>query len=397
MTASPCPSEAALDRAHAVGADPVVVEHVARCEACRTFWDEMTSVVELARELPVDVPSASHRESIRTAVLAGAAVRPEPRARRVAWKVPAFAIAVAAAVTLVAVREPRPTPPAASAPVTGIHAHRGVVHAHAGAQYALTTSSPDEIVRLREGTIDVDVDPLQPGERFRVIVGTDEVEVRGTSFEVVAVADRIRSVHAVHGRVEVRHAGTRVAVLTAGQGWTANRVVVEVPPPSSAPATLPPPAVVRRPERWAPPAQQANVEELAPVSVPGPRDPQEAAFVTGWDAMRRSEYQRAAAAFARTVALEPHGSLAEDGAFWYAVALARVPRLADATAAFHGFLAEFPTSTRAGEAAAMLGWLLVASAPQEARQLFEAALHDPSASVQHSARQGLDALVARSR
>ncbi len=403
MSDSPCPSEAALDRAHSLAVDSVIVAHVALCEACRTVWDEMTSAAELARELPVDVPSAAHREAIRTAVLAGGAVRPETRDRRASWRVPALAIAAAAAVGLFVVTAPRSTAPVADAPVAELHTHRGVVHAHAGAHYAMTTPSPDEIVRLRDGTIDVDIDPLFPGERFRVIIGTDEVEVRGTSFEVVAEADRLRSVHVVHGRVEVRHAGIRVAVLTAGQGWTAATVTAEVTPPPIAPAQ---PAVVRQPRRPVPaakptqPAQPAIVAELspAPPAPPAtPRDPQEPAFVTGWDAMRRNDYRRAAAAFARTVALDPQGSLAEDGAFWYAVALAHLPPFADATAAFHAFLAKFPASTRAGEASAMLGWILVATDTEEARHLFEAALHDPSASVQNSARKGLDALAARSR
>jgi hypothetical protein len=57
-----------------------------------------------------------------------------------------------------------------------------------------------------------------------------------------------------------------------------------------------------------------------------------------------------------------------DAAFWTAVALARGGRSADAIAAFRNMLGGYPNSPRAGEASAMLGWLLV-----DAHQLDEAA------------------------
>ncbi len=398
-----CPSELELDRAHSAKADPSLLDHLEACDACRALWDEMTSAIELARLMPVDVPSASHREAVRTAVLAGGAVRREP-ASRGTWKIPALGILAAAAVALLVATRPSPATPDARAVVPEFHVHRGVVHAHGDAHYALTTASPDEIVRLRDGTLDIDVDPLRPGERFRVVVGVDEIEVRGTAFEVVADDDRLRSVRVVHGRVELRHAGTQVAVLTAGHEWSAAASSANVPPQPIAPVQPPPPPVlpppqpvVRPPRRAVTPARPAIVAELAPRTASAPRDPQELAFITGWDAMRRSEFRQAAAAFARTVALDPAGSLAEDGAFWYAVALARVPRVGEAISGFRTFLEEFPTGTRAGEARAMLGWLLVPTDTMEARHLFESAHHDSSTSVQASARKGLDALNAPSR
>ena len=318
----------------------------------------------------------------------------EPHRRPIAgrrWLVPALVIAAAAGL-LVVLRAPSTDHPDA-APVAAIR--RGTVHAHAGASYTRASELPDEIVRLRSGTIDVDVDPLASGERFRVIVGTDEVEVHGTSFEVVAEADRLIAVSVLHGRVEVRHQG-EVAILTAGRSWhVAAAASVETPAPTVAVAPpAPAPVVPKRPRRSVstgvspPPASE-------PPAVEAPRvpDAQDTEFNAGWTAMRRGEFHQAATSFARAITLDPTASIAEDAGFWYAVALARDQRPVQAIEAFRGFLSAFPKSTRAGEASAMLGHLLLDRGERdEARRRFEAAIGDASAAVQRSARDGLAAL-----
>jgi hypothetical protein len=56
-------------------------------------------------------------------------------------------------------------------------------------------------------------------------------------------------------------------------------------------------------------------------------------------------------------------------------------------------LDDYPTSGRRGEAAAMLGWLLIdAGRTYEARSLFRTAASDSSERVRASARQGLAAI-----
>ena len=113
----------------------------------------------------------------------------------------------------------------------------------------------------------------------------------------------------------------------------------------------------------------------------------------GWDAMRQGELGQAAAAFSRAIALAPDGALAEDATFWHAVAVARLERTQEAVAAFRSFLDAYPTSARAGEASAMLGWLFVDRHElDEARRRFRAAINDPHPSVQASARKGLEML-----
>ncbi|MBL0220812.1 MAG: tetratricopeptide repeat protein [Myxococcales bacterium] len=424
MTRLACPSELELDRAVSVGADPELAVHLDGCEVCRALWDETVGAVELVRELPFEAPSAIHIEERRTALLAAwegvssvrstAPIAPfshdeagpddpangvselaqakdaaPPGSRRdLRWI--ALTMGVAATVVIaIAARPGSHNPDEVTAPP-----RRGVVHAHEGARFTLAARPPDEIVRLRDGVIDLDVDPLSAGERFRVVVGTDEVEVRGTSFEVVAMADHLVSVHVVHGRVEVRRAGNAPVVLSGGEAWHAPVASVLTPAPTPAPVIVSParPTPTRPAVTTAPNPPRV---ELLPAPAPPPKapDPQEAAFVRGWDAMRQGEYGQAAAAFNRAVALAPDGALSEDATFWHAVAVARLHRTSEAIAAFRSFLDAFPVSTRAGEASAMLGWLLVETHElDEARRRFHAAENDPNVNARASALQGLEAL-----
>ena len=386
MSAGACPTELELSRALSVGADAELTAHLASCAACRAEWDGFTAAIEHARGLPAAIPAAAHREHIRTALLA-ASERDAAVRRPVRWVLPVVALAAAAAVVLHLVRSAPSTEPT---PIVA----RGVVHPHPGATFVVS-APPDEIVALHDGTIDVHVEPLGPGQRFRVIVGHDEVEVRGTAFEVVAQHDHLIRVQVVHGRVEVRRAGEAAMLLGAGEQWHAPDITARSEPPPP-PPTLPPPApVLRAPHRAAlavqdpasPPAPAPPVAGAAPTT-------DEAAFVSAWNAMRRNDFARAASVFAQVLVLAPEGPFAQDASYWFAVATARIPQAATAVTAFREFLDRYPRDPRAGEASAMLGWLLVEAGNRaEARRRFEAAMADPNEGVRASARAGLDELA----
>ena len=111
--------------------------------------------------------------------------------------------------------------------------------------------------------------------------------------------------------------------------------------------------------------------------------------------MRAGEFAKAAARFAGVVSAAPRGPLADEGAFWRAAGRRRAP---DDTGAgdrsvFGEMLDGYPTSSRRGEAAAMVGWLLIdAGRDDEARTHFRAADSDPSERVRASAKDGLEAI-----
>ncbi|HEX4416706.1 MAG TPA: FecR domain-containing protein [Kofleriaceae bacterium] len=437
-----CPGELALARAIAEGSDPELAAHLAGCAACRATWDATTAAIELARELPVALPPAARREELRTAVLAAGAHVARRPARR-AWLVPLIAGAAAAAVAVyLAIPAPVPAPYGA-APDPAHRAH-GTVHPHPGARYLASAAAPDELVRLWDGAIDVEVEPLGPGERFRVVVGGAEIEVRGTAFTVSASADHLTTVTVARGRVEVRPDAGAAATLTAGQSWRLTTAAAASPPNPGAPPTVtssataasapainpsPPPgshtvashaaatspaaldSATPPPGTHAPipphiaPGAPASSAEAHPATPPsasgkpagaGPRSPEEQSYDQAWEALRASNFLKAASGFTRVVLLAPDSPLVEDASFWRAVALARGKQPAEARSAFVDFLGGFPRSARAGEASAMLGWILIdARELDEARRRFRAALGDPSPAVRRSAAAGLDALAQR--
>jgi len=349
--------------------------------------------IELARELPAEVPALAHREQVRTSLLARADVplaAPRPTRR---YAVAAFGAVAAAAFGYLATHPAEPAANAADAtvmrlePARAIPRAHGHVHPHATAVLGVGAATPDEIVQLHDGTIDVEVDPLGAGERFRVIVGGSEIEVRGTAFTVVAERDRLLDVHVAHGRVEVRPVGALPMVLETGATWHAPAVAIVSPAPPPAPVVQEASALVPVPHREPTP-------RAAPP--PPPLTTDQLAYNDAWSALRAHRFHDAAAAFARALAFAPDGPLADDARYWHAVALAREPRAADAIVAFRELLDEHPGSGHHGEASAMLGWLLVdAKQLAEARTRFEAAAADASDDVRASARAGLAALPAR--
>ncbi len=395
MREPPCPREAEVSRALQLGADAALEAHLATCATCRTSWHGFQAAIGLARDLAVDVPSPARREEVRASLLAAAeSGQAGPictRTRHLLW--PALGAAVvAAAIGIVHghLRDARPR-------------SHAVVHASAGAAFEIASPPPDETLRLRAGTVAIQVDPLAPGQRFRVVVGDGEVEVRGTAFTVSATEDRLADVSVAHGRVEVRPRAGEPAVVSSGQNWRAGEITARaiappaepIPPPPVAPArAIAPPPPQRRLER--PRDRKVAVAEAAlgrDRGRPADATPQESLYDDAWDAMRAGEFAKAAARFAGVVNAAPRGPLADEGAFWRAVATARAGRSALAIDLFREMLDDFPASSRRGEAAAMVGWLLIdAGHADEARAHFRAADSDPSERVRASARQGLEVI-----
>jgi TolA-binding protein len=360
---------------------------VSTCPACRAEWEAFQRAIQLARELPAPAPTSQRAEQVRTAVLASmpALNQPAPKSRsRRSWLA---ATAAAAFLALVVMRD---LPSSHSVART-----HGTVHASADAVVDVVSMAPDEIVRLHSGRIAVEVDPLGAGERFRVIVGDAEIEVRGTAFEVVATHDHLEGVRVMRGRVDVRPNDRPTVTLEPGQSWAAEVAVAA----SSLPVQMtvvPAPAVSASPTP--PPKPHERLRGSAVLGAKPPLEPtrssaSDLAYDDGWAAMRRSDFRAAVLAFAR---VERTSNLADDAAYWQAVALARDGRADEAIGHFRALLDEPSRSAHNGEASAMLGWLLVdAHQPDEARRRFDVAATDADPTVSASARAGLDALAQR--
>lgn len=186
-------------------------------------------------------------------------------------------------------------------------------------------------------------------------------------------------------------AGDRQLAPEPGAGIDA--AVAESSPVEPAPAAIAPsPAPRTSPRdasRLAPRIATSDSRTVAPVPL---RAPGEAEFRAGWAALETGKPEVAAASFA--AARQAKGSvLAEDASFWEGIALARAGKAPRAVAALRRFVSAYPSSSRAGEAAAKLGWLLFESGDLDAAQTyFQSAVDDVVPKVQQSARAGLTAI-----
>ena len=372
-------------------------EHVRSCPSCGAEWASLDRLRSLTRALPAVALGSEELEAVRTALL----VKSTPTRGR--WtlsplwlSIPAASAVLALSVLVFHGRAPAPyhaTDHRADArSFLASKTRRGTVQASAAAVFTLATEQPDEVVKLREGEITVDVEPLSRLERFRVVTGDAEIEVKGTSFSVVAKDNRLMSVHVVRGVVMIRVHARPPVTLGPNERWEVPRVVDDTPTKPRSPS-LHQRVVMRlsaRATRTLPGAGQSETKLGSSVA------PAESAFADGWQALRTGRLEAATVAFARAVTLAGDHPLAEDASFWLAVSQARIPRPVDATASLAGFIDRLPSSPRIGEAAAMLGWLLIDAGDLDgAARQFGTAARDPVNDVRRSGNEGLRAVNRR--
>ena len=329
----------------------------------------------LARGLPAFDADAQRAEHNRTAVLANAASTPQ-RARRSWWPLLAAPLAAAAAIAIWLGTRPATT-------ATTPHEKATIAGAFAG-----ITDWPDRVVRVDAGTVTIALDALAPGERFRVLAPDAELETTGARFDLAVADAHLQRVAVATGRVELRVVGAPPVFLAAGQVWTRTITAQREPliepalPPEPSPAPAPP---KRKPKAATPPPP-----------APPPALPGEADFRAGMTALRDGDAAAAATSFG-AACVASHSALADDACFWSGAAARRAGQSAAARRALEQFIARFPGSARAGEAAALLGWIVLEGGDAaEAERLFQRAASDRVPQVRDSAVRGL-AAVARKR
>lgn len=391
----------------------------------------------LARGLPPLVPAAQRSEQTRTSLLASTAPAAQQSRRSGKVIVAALALPLAAAAAIAIWIGTRP----AAMPI------RDTVISHGSVKFEVASDWPDRIVRLDDGSLDVDLHALAVDERFRVRAPDGELESRDARFTVDVRADRIAAVAVSRGQLEVRVVGSAPVIIAAGQSWsaptTAHRDAIvptrDVPTPTNpstptepqpidpkAGPTPPRPVVAKRPSEQRPrepkmnpsitipteplpratpspptpspatpsPAtpSSATLRPSAPATQPPPLSPGEAEFRAGMIAWRNGDPGAAAASFA-TACTTAQSALAEDACFWVGAAARRANQVVVARDALGRFLQRFPSSSRAGEAAALLGWILFEAGDLDgAGRRFKQAANDRVPKVRESATRGIAAI-----
>jgi ferric-dicitrate binding protein FerR (iron transport regulator) len=388
-----------------------VVRHLRDCSTCAQLAAELRAVVSAAAELPPVAPmSQAARERISHALtIADAETRPPlPRQRRfrLSW---AFAGGLACAALVLSgsfLLHRHATPGVArrsgeAVDIADKPRSLARVRAYGDARLRRVSGPPDETVRVESGRVAFEVAHLTSEQRFRVMTGDGEVEVRGTRFEVEAHADALWAVAVTEGKVDVR-VGDMGLRLQAGDEWQRQQpsslagkagLAGETSSPSTNPAAVPaaPPGhePQARPRVVASAGQSDQVKQ-------SPEASSRESFDLAWSHLRHGQWDEAIRSFAAVAVEARDRALEEDALYWQAVATARAGRAQEASRLFEAFLQRFVTGAHAGAATLALAWLhFDAGKTEAARILFERAARDSSAKVREGAHQGLRRLHSR--
>ena len=116
-------------------------------------------------------------------------------------------------------------------------------------------------------------------------------------------------------------------------------------------------------------------------------------FRAGVAALRSGDAAAATRSFMAACSAALHDALGEDACFWVGAAANRAGQSDVARDALKQFLTQFPSSARAGEASALLGWLLYNAGELDAAEAcFRQAAADRVPKVRESAERGLEAV-----
>jgi TolA-binding protein len=317
MTA--CPIDARIAAA-ASGEDLAVIVHARDCLRCRALLQQQRELISAVRSLAPSPLAPERRAALAAEVMArGDALDVAPRWRGDRVMIAATIVAAAATLALVVASRRAPVRAPAAPALTSIdepaldytrREHEAPVAAPqradivaTGADFARVLDGGRDVVRLRDGEVSVDATAREP---VTIVVGDTRVRIASSRAKVVARRGVIVTTHVFAGTAQIASRG-KFQVIEAGDVWMRESEVEARPSAAS--------------------------DSLA-------------AFRTGWEELRAHHNPQAIAAFDR--ATDP--VVAEDAAFWAAIATERAGDLDGAATRLRAFLDRFPGSTRADDA-----------------------------------------------
>ncbi|MBA3503746.1 MAG: hypothetical protein M4D80_15665 [Myxococcota bacterium] len=348
----------------------------------------------LARAIAPPELATDQAEHLRTSILASAAnARQLPRSSRTPIIVAVGAVVAAAAAVLVWFNTRGAEPPKPRADVVALDS----------ASFEHEQPWPSYLLRVDSGRVQIDVATVDSTQQFTTTTSDSRIDVRASKFTVGVEQKRIASIDVQEGRVELTYSG-RTIILAAGQTWhppvrTAETDVIEPPAPVVDKAPVEPaPTPTKKP---APPKRQPATDQPSTPTKPTDAQPLapkpgELDFRAGVALLRGGDAVAATKAFASACTAARKDALAEDACFWVGAAAKRAGQTSAAREALTRFLQGFASSARAGEASALLGWLLYdANELDAAETRFNKAAADRVPKVRTSAERGLEAIKRR--
>jgi TolA-binding protein len=248
---------------------------------------------------------------------------------------------------------------------------------------------PNEVYELVQGLAEFKVRHLAAQQRYRVLVGDDQVEVRGTRFQVLARQRHLESVRVFEGRVQVTTAG-RSLTLDAGQRW-----VSELPAEQSTNDAVAPPDAepVQTSVASSGPSRAEAPRAIASVKTPSPNpDLFDVAFSAALARLRSGDARGAVTeleTLRNTSGID--SGRKSDVLYWSGVASHRSGNDSIAEQRLRQLLSSQSNSWHAPEAALLLGEILLTrGAPQLAKPWFERAAQSNRPKTSDTAKRHLD-------
>ena len=395
---NPCTRRGELERwaqrgAGAGGAERYS-QHAAECPSCASFLEEVLGLRALyAQTLERELEPQSLARVRQELMAEAARFRQEGGnglTRRTRTFGPRWAIAAGFAVIVVAsalasFRKPSRPPSTNSTPTSAAE----VTLVDSAIGHTLQPGS-NEVYELVQGLAEFNVKHLETNQRYRVLVGEDQVEVRGTRFQVLARQRHLQSVRVIEGRVQVTRTGQSLS-LEAGQNWVAELPATPPPVPSSPTLESEPPS-----DSGAPSVRDAKASRTV-ASVPSTGSTDSALFDVAFNAaltrLRSGDAAGAVGDFDTLLNSQAIDSgRKSDVLYWSAVANHRSGN--DRVAEQH--LRQLSGGWHAPEAALMLGEILVARGDAEqAKPWLYRAAQSNRPNTSRKAKQWLDKLGAK--
>jgi hypothetical protein len=297
-----------------------VIDHARECLNCRALLRDQQVVVDAARVLGRPRLRPERRAALAAEVMAQSDVDVHPPWRGERVMAIAASIVAAAAVLTIVFATDAPIGRAPEAPQIATTEELALESSlrtqlepvakpqrasliASGADYARIQRGDQDVVTLREGVLSVDATASDP---VMIISGDTRVVIADSRAKVVARRGVIVTTSVFAGTAQVTTSGGHIQVIDAGDVW------------------------MRDPDATEPqPVPAAATDSLS-------------AFREGWEALRAHQHPQAVAAFDR--ATDP--VVAEDAAFWAAIATERAGDLDGAATRLRSFLDRFPTSPR---------------------------------------------------
>jgi TolA-binding protein len=347
---------------------PVAV-HARSCVACARVWSDFEVMRTAARAIPARAPDERAAAALEMVLVAH--VRGQKASTRGfnSWLAAAIAAGVLAVASAGAwwwrsagVKVDAPSPELAVEPpriVRDLEVPRAppepVIRPSGAAHFRREAGA----AHLESGALEIDVPAEQ---RFVLATGDAELTATAASFSVKAENDRLMFVSVTAGQVE----------LKLGSAW---------------------PRILLVGERWARRRPRATKIDPPPLPVLKTSDER---FQAAWSALNAGANQEAAAELEHLLAEEPDHPLAEDAAYWRAIALIRGERSNEAEEALTAFRARYPESPRIGEVSMFLGWRqLERGELDSAAAQFREALESPLPEIKTRATEALEAIKDR--